>query len=102
METVPETAFDFADTPIKADTTLYAKWVQPDFVMPDFLTEIEEEAFAGCAFTFVKLSENTAVVGPRAFADCPNLKYIYIPAETTVDPTAFENVEGLTVFRPAA
>ena len=84
------------------DTTLYAVWVQPDFVMPDFLTDIEEEAFAGCAFTFVKLSENTAHVGPRAFADCPNLKYIYIPAETTVDSTAFENVEGLTVFRPTA
>ena len=84
------------------DTMLYAVWVQPDFFMPDFLTDIEEEAFAGCAFTFVKLSENTATVGPRAFADCPNLKYIYIPAETTVDPTAFENVEGLTVFRPAA
>ena len=84
------------------DTMLYAVWVQPDFVMPDFLTDVEEEAFAGCAFTFVKLSENTATVGPRAFADCPNLKYIYIPAETTVDPTAFENVEGLTVFRPAA
>ena len=84
------------------DATLYAVWVQPDFVMPDFLTDVEEEAFAGCAFTFVKLSENTAHVGPRAFADCPNLKYIYIPAETTVDPAAFENVEGLTVFRPAA
>ena len=84
------------------DATFYAVWVQPDFFMPDFLTDVEEEAFAGCAFTFVKLSENTATVGPRAFADCPNLKYIYIPAETTVDPTAFENVEGLTVFRPAA
>ena len=84
------------------DATFYAVWVQPDFFMPDFLTDVEEEAFAGCAFTFVKLSEDTATVGPRAFADCPNLKYIYIPAETTVDPTAFENVEGLTVFRPAA
>ncbi len=84
------------------DTTLYAVWVQPDFVMPDALTDIEEEAFAGCAFTFVKLSENTETVGPRAFADCPNLKYIYIPAGAAVDETAFQNVEGLTVFRPAA
>lgn len=88
-------------TPEK-DTTLYAVWVQPDFVMPDALTDIEEEAFAGCAFTFVKLSENTETVGPRAFADCPNLKYIYIPAGAAVDETAFQNVEGLTVFRPAA
>lgn len=101
-ETAPETAYDFANTAIKGDTTLYAVWVQPDFVMPDALTDIEEEAFAGCAFTFVKLSENTEKVGPRAFADCPNLKYIYIPAGAAVDDTAFQNVEGLTVFRPAA
>lgn len=101
-ETAPETAYDFANTAIKGDTTLYAVWVQPDFVLPDFLTDIEAEAFAGCAFTFVKLSENTETVGPRAFADCPNLKYIYIPAGAAVDDTAFQNVEGLTVFRPAA
>ena len=87
---------------LREDTTLYAVWVQPDLILPASLTEIEEEAFASCDFTFVKLSENTLTVGPRAFADCPNLKYIYIPAETTVDPTAFENVEGLTIFRPAA
>jgi uncharacterized repeat protein (TIGR02543 family) len=101
-ETAPETAYDFANTAIKGDTTLYAVWVRPDFVLPDALTDIEAEAFAGCAFTFVKLSENTETVGPRAFADCPNLKYIYIPAGAAVDDTAFQNVEGLTVFRPAA
>lgn len=101
-ETAPENEFDFTNTAIKGDTTLYAVWVQPDFVLPDALTDIEAEAFAGCAFTFVKLAENTETVGPRAFADCPNLKYIYIPAGATVDDTAFQNVEGLTVFRPAA
>lgn len=101
-ETAPETAFDFANTAIKGDTTLYAVWVQPDFVMPGALTDIEAEAFAGCAFTFVKLSENTVNIGSRAFADCPNLKYIYIPEGAAVDETAFENVEGLTVFRSAA
>ena len=86
---------------LKGNVTLYAVWVQPDFVLPASLTDIEEEAFAGGAFTFVKLPDTIRTVGPRAFADCPNLKYIYIPAEAEVDPTAFENVEGLTVFRPA-
>lgn len=32
-------------------------------------------------------------------ADCPNLKYIYIPKSTTsIDPTAFDNVSGLTIL----
>ena len=91
------TAFDF-DTAIIADTSVYAKWVQPDLVLPADLTTVEEEAFLGGAFTFVKLSDNTTSVGPRAFAECPNLAYIYIPDGAEVDPTAFS--ENVTVFRP--
>ena len=74
----------------------------PDFILPANLTSIEEEAFTGDAFTYVKLSENTVKIGPRAFADCPNLIYIYIPEATRrIDPNAFDNVTGLTIFGKA-
>ena len=67
--------------------------------LPADLTAIEEEAFAGGAFIYVKLAEGTESVGPRAFADCPNLRYIYIPAETEVDPTAFEGSYNAYIHR---
>ena len=65
----------------------------------DGLKTIEEEAFSGGAFVYVKLSECVMSIQARAFADCPNLKYIYIPKSTTsIDPTAFDNVSGLTIL----
>ena len=73
--------------------------ITPDFVLPAALTEIGEEAFQGGAFTFVKLPENAVAIGPRAFEDCPNLAYIYIPAAVTdIDANAFADVTGLAII----
>ena len=71
----------------------------PDLVLPASLTTICEEAFAGGAFTYAKLSEKTTAIGRRAFADCPKLTYIYIPAATkTIDPAAFGDARGITII----
>ena len=95
-------AFDFANTPITADTVLYARWIVPDLVLPAALTEIGEEAFAGGAFSFVKLPEGTQVIGSRAFADCPSLACIYIPATVrSIDASAFGDASKLTVYGKA-
>ena len=86
------------------NVTLYAVWAGPDQTAPDFilpaaLTTIETEAFAGGAFSYVKLSENVTAIQSRAFADCPKLRYIYIPeATTTIAKDAFSGVSGLTIF----
>ena len=79
--------------------TLYAVWeAVPDLVLPSALTVIEEEAFAGGAFTYVRLSENTVSIGKNAFADCPKLARIYIPEATTdIDPAAFGELSSLTI-----
>lgn len=70
-----------------------------DFILPAALTDIGEEAFTGSAFTFAKLSDKTTSIGSRAFADCPNLAYIYIPAATkTIAADAFAGVDGLTIL----
>ena len=90
----------FSYTPTRdGDATLYTTWKEMDFILPETLTVIESEAFNGCAFSSVKLSENTTTIGRFAFADCPNLKYIYIPAATeNIDLYAFIGVDGLTIL----
>ena len=72
---------------------------QPDFVLPDALRTIGEEAFAGGFFRYAVLSENTESVGVRAFADCPRLGYICIPNSGTVlDEQAFGDLDSLVIF----
>ncbi len=48
--------------------------------LPADLKTIEEEAFAGAAFEAVLLPDGCTAIGSRAFADCPNLVYVRIPA----------------------
>ena len=72
---------------------------QPDFVLPDALRTIGEEAFAGGLFRYAVLSENTESVGVRAFADCPRLGYICIPNRNTVlDEQTFGDLNSLVIF----
>ena len=91
--------FDFEGTLITADLTLYAKWVVPDLILPDSTTIIEEEAFAGGAFTFVKLPDRITTISQHAFADCPKLSYVYIPSGIgLIDPKAFAGSDSLTIL----
>lgn len=82
------------------DMTLYAVWqkLEPDLILPSSMETIEEEAFEGGAFKYIVLPEGAVTIGKRAFADCPNLKDIYIPEKTTgIAADAFEGVSGLTI-----
>ncbi len=88
------------DFTLKTNTTLYAIWekLEPDFVLPASLTTIGEEAFAGGAFTYARIPEGTTRIEGRAFADCPNLRHVYIPeSATSIDSTAFAGTSGLTI-----
>lgn len=70
-----------------------------DFCLPVALETIGESAFEGGAFGFVRLSDNTKSIGPRAFADCSNLAYIIIPENTaSINSTSFDGVRGLTIL----
>ncbi len=81
------------------DTVLYAVWAKPDFILPAAITEIDAEAFVSNGFRFAELPKHTVSIGERAFAECPNLKYIYIDDDITdIADNAFENVKGLTIF----
>lgn len=85
-----------------ADTTLYAVWGQPDFVLPDAVTSVGAEAFENCAFRFAALSENTVEIQSAAFSECANLEYLLIPAQNVaIAADAFAKSPLLTIFAPA-
>lgn len=85
------------------DVTINAIWedipIEPDFILPNNITEIGEEAFVECAFTCVSLPEHIRIVGSRAFADCAGLKHIFIPENIEfIAANAFDGVpEGLVI-----
>lgn len=66
--------------------------------LPDGLTAIEAEAFAGDAsISFVKVPEGTETIGSRAFADS-GLTRINLPASLTeIADDAFDGCEGLII-----
>lgn len=57
--------------------------------LPTSLNAVEEEAFTGGSFVYVNVPSSTVSIGPRAFADCPNLRYIFIHDGLDIDPSAF-------------
>lgn len=83
------------------DIVLYAVWEEPevDLVLPTMLRQIEEEAFEGTSFRCVRIGEDVETIGNRAFADCDELRYVYIPEKTSyIAPDAFEGTSGLTII----
>ncbi len=69
------------------------------FALPEALTLIEKEAFVGIAAEKVEVSENVAAIEALAFAKCPNLKQIIIPASVKkIDDSALEGCENVTVY----
>ena len=67
--------------------------------LPSQLQVIEEEAFAGAAADVVVIPKTCTAIRARAFADCPNLKTVYVPAGASVDESAFEGCGNVCVVR---
>ena len=84
---------------LKNATVICYKDFSPDLILPASLTEIGEEAFSGGAFTYVKLPHKARTIGQNAFADCPNLVAVYIPAATrSIHEQAFGSLQTLVIF----
>ena len=55
------------------------------------LERIEPRAFADCkCLTSVTVPNSVRRIGYRAFRDCPNLSAAHVPADTEIDPDAFD------------
>lgn len=74
----------------------------PDFIPPQALKTVGEEAFAGIAATVIRLPQGVTEISSRAFADCAHLLQIYIPADCeTIDAHAFDGCSAaLQIFAP--
>ena len=67
-------------------------------ILPDSVSSVEEEAFAGIAASQIILPEGCRSIGPRAFADCTQLTSITIPASVTeIADDAFDGCSGVTI-----
>ncbi len=67
-------AFLCTNVPIKMD-------ISPDFLLPEALHTIEDDAFSGISATYVFIPKNIngeTKIGDRAFANCKQLQYIWI------------------------
>ena len=68
--------------------------------LPAGLTAITEETFLGTGFTAVILPDGVTEIGDRAFADCPGLLYVRIPAGVkTIAQSAFSGSENAWIDR---
>ena len=68
--------------------------------IPDGTAAIAEEAFEGISAQAVMIPDGCAEIGSRAFAGCPNLIYVYMPANvTSVAADAFAGCPGLILDR---
>ena len=50
-----------------------------DFILPDTLLEIREEAFSGASPCFVWIPDGVTAIGDNAFAGCEGLAGVRIP-----------------------
>ena len=60
-------------------------------MIPASVTKIGSMAFRGCAaLRRVTVPNSVRRIGYRAFRDCPNLSAAHVPADTEIDPDAFD------------
>lgn len=67
--------------------------------LPEQLTAIEAEAFAGADCEAVLLPAGATSIGSKAFENCAKLRYVYFPAGIEIAPDAFEGCEDLLLIR---
>ena len=100
-----------SETVIRSDLHITAHWVprpawqyneiQDTVTIPEGTRTIEEEAFSGITAEIIVLPDECLVIGHRAFADCPNLKYIEAksPAAIDIAEDALEGTDAVIVVK---
>ena len=76
---------------------------EPDFILPDSLTSIGDNAFEGDAtINIVYVSDACTAIGKDAFNGCSGLTQIRLPKNCTIDDHAFDGCTALlAIYAPA-
>ena len=72
-----------------------------DFVLPDFIQIIEDNAFEGAKMSAVYVPDGCEAIGAEAFKNCTSLTQIRLPRFCDIDSSAFTGCGTLYVFAPA-
>ena len=80
-EILPEMrAFEFVSTPTLCQITYLKDRDLEEFVIPDYVTSIEDQAFQNCSnVTSITLGNGLTSIGQSSFANCSGLTSIAIP-----------------------
>lgn len=82
----------------KAGDNIPALSAMSTYQLPMQLTNIGEEAFSGSACEAVIIPDGCTSIGNKAYADCENLKYVFVPESVEyIAPDAFAGSENVIV-----
>ena len=68
-------------------------------ILPEDTVRVEAGAFEKGDFDAVRIPEGCAEIESRAFADCPNLKYVTAGPDTVIAPDAFAGCGSVLINR---
>lgn len=87
---------------VDEEATLYAQWRLPyTIILPQSLTTIEAEAFAGINAEVIRVPETCTEIKSKAFSNCNELQRIYFESDSTeVALDSFDNCPNLTIIAP--
>ena len=68
--------------------TVLPREYMPDFLLPTGLTTIYSEAFAGINAEVVLVPDGCVSIASKAFANCPNLRYVIVDDLSKIDIAA--------------
>ena len=87
--------------PGETGVTLSVETLSPTLVLPDNLSVLEAEAFAGDTLITVVDARHCAALGAEAFRGCTGLTRIRLPQDCEIGESAFDGCGPICVFAPA-
>ena len=96
----------YVNVPVAKFNEAYIEWQNHQLesmtgilFLPDELDQIGEEAFCGGTFDAVIIPDTCTSIGSRAFADCPNLRFVQLPRDLTYPADAFDTESDIRIVR---
>ena len=67
--------------------------------LPFELKTIEDEAFRGCLAQVIIIPYGCTRIGSKAFANCPNLQYVFLPKGISISSDALQGSDSILIYQ---